>query len=328
MSAKDPQIALRSLVAALNLRVYRQPGTGWLVVGGEESPYQVNARVRLVLVNRSDAVDRGLTYSINQGTGLFDSQGNPVLNAQAFVGLNRTAPGVTATGNPLSSTVNTIVAAPGALGTLAIGTFLAQLQLLETQGRSETLLDQDVVVTNGQSATVERTIRVRVPGAVTGAATTTLQTFQEVPIRTSVNLIPEVLPSEGYVRLNLNVRVSNFTGSGNELVIDETNVNYPSVIVQNGGTVALAGTNRRTHSETEFKLPLLGDLPLIGGLFRSVSVNNQDQVLLALVTPQIQRLPSYGADIDRAQGFVPPPPANIPDYGPGILKNEVVKISP
>ena len=55
----------------------------------------------------------------------------------------------------------------------------------------------------------------------------------------------------------------------------------------NGGTLVIGGLLKREDSETVFKIPVLGDLPIIGGLFRSKEFQNGQTELLFFVTPRV-----------------------------------------
>ncbi|MEI7529569.1 MAG: type II secretion system protein GspD, partial [Elusimicrobiota bacterium] len=60
-----------------------------------------------------------------------------------------------------------------------------------------------------------------------------------------------------------------------------------NVIVKNGETIVIGGLIHDTQSDTVFKIPLLGDIPLLGWLFRKKSVTRSRMELLIFVTPRI-----------------------------------------
>jgi len=59
------------------------------------------------------------------------------------------------------------------------------------------------------------------------------------------------------------------------------------VLVENGGTVVIGGIFTQDTSNTENKVPLLGDIPVLGALFRNKSVVNNRRELLVFITPRI-----------------------------------------
>jgi type IV pilus assembly protein PilQ len=59
------------------------------------------------------------------------------------------------------------------------------------------------------------------------------------------------------------------------------------VLVENGGTVVIGGIFELTESEAETKVPLLGDLPGVGNLFKNRSRVSNKQELLVFITPKV-----------------------------------------
>jgi type IV pilus assembly protein PilQ len=59
------------------------------------------------------------------------------------------------------------------------------------------------------------------------------------------------------------------------------------VMVENGGTVVLGGIYQQTQRSTETKVPLLGDVPVLGYLFRNTARTDDKTELLVFITPKI-----------------------------------------
>jgi type IV pilus assembly protein PilQ len=59
------------------------------------------------------------------------------------------------------------------------------------------------------------------------------------------------------------------------------------VLVENGGTVVLGGIFQQTERTADTKTPLLGDIPVVGNLFKSTSKTNDKTELLIFITPKI-----------------------------------------
>ena len=59
------------------------------------------------------------------------------------------------------------------------------------------------------------------------------------------------------------------------------------VLVENGGTVVIGGIYEQTDRTDITKIPFLGDLPLIGALFRNTTTSSQKTELLVFITPRI-----------------------------------------
>ena len=133
---------------------------------------------------------------------------------------------------------------------------------------------------------------------VTGTSTsiagqvTTQVAREEVGI--TLQVTPQINP-DGYVRMEINQEVSDFTDS---TVAVGPGVNAPvffrrlaetTVTVRDGETIVLGGliTSRKENSET--KVPIVGDVPILGALFRSQDDQVRQTELLVILTPRVIR---------------------------------------
>jgi len=87
------------------------------------------------------------------------------------------------------------------------------------------------------------------------------------------------------VKVNKDTPSATVSGSGG-IAIDTKNV-ATQVLVENGGTVVLGGIYQQTEQVTTTRVPVLGELPLIGFLFRDVNKTNARVELLIFITPRI-----------------------------------------
>ena len=106
-----------------------------------------------------------------------------------------------------------------------------------------------------------------------------------------LDVVPQITPDERII-MDLEVKndsvgaqVANVLG-GTIPSIDTRKVNT-QVLVDNGQTVVLGGIYQQDNRKTVTKVPFLGDLPLIGSLFRSTALVNNKRELLIFVTPKI-----------------------------------------
>ena len=76
-------------------------------------------------------------------------------------------------------------------------------------------------------------------------------------------------------------------GCGSVSKINKRRLDTGAIRIKDGETLVLTGVIQETDVDTFYKLPLLGDLPLLGGLFRSKSKTNDKRELIILVTPKI-----------------------------------------
>ena len=111
-------------------------------------------------------------------------------------------------------------------------------------------------------------------------------------------LVPFISP-EGYISLNFNADYSTMkeqinaalTGSGDkELVatlLNERKVELKNIRIKDNETLLIGGLVQENDVKSTVKVPLLGDIPLVGVLFRSTSTTKEKSELVILLTPRI-----------------------------------------
>jgi len=107
----------------------------------------------------------------------------------------------------------------------------------------------------------------------------------------SLSVTPQITP-DGRIIMDLAVHDDSVgqnvsTGTGGSVPSINTREVDTQVLVDNGQTVVLGGVYQQTVNKNVSKVPLLGDLPLLGFLFRNTQLQNQKQELLIFITPKI-----------------------------------------
>lgn len=124
----------------------------------------------------------------------------------------------------------------------------------------------------------------------TGAPSTT--SFQEyVDAGTNLVVKPQI-SAGGYLRLKYEIKLSSFTGTGANGIPppkQENTLKSDSVTVPTGTTVVIGGLVLNSKGKTVIKVPLLGDIPLVGLLFRDTNKNDRQTTLYVFLTPRILR---------------------------------------
>jgi type II secretory pathway component GspD/PulD (secretin) len=103
-----------------------------------------------------------------------------------------------------------------------------------------------------------------------------------------IRVRPHVMQN-GNVDLIVNLEISRIVPGTKELgnfIFDRREVTT-HVIVRSGQTVMLSGIIQQDQSEEVHKVPLLGDIPLLGALFRSIDKSTNNRELVAFVTPNV-----------------------------------------
>ncbi|WP_353979793.1 type IV pilus secretin PilQ [Salinicola endophyticus] len=158
-----------------------------------------------------------------------------------------------------------------------------ELRALESEGKSQTISQPKVITANQRTAVIKQGQEVPYQEASSSGATTT--EFKEAVL--SLEVTPQITPDD---RIIMDLRVNNDDISDTRFegapAID-TNEIQTQVLVDNGETVVLGGILTSEQLHTLFKTPFLGDIPLIGQLFRYTQESNEKVELLIFITPKI-----------------------------------------
>ena len=185
--------------------------------------------------------------------------------------------------------VNLPVASAGRIAFGILGSnFLVDMELsaLQAEGRGEVLSTPRVVTANSKQASIKQGVQIPYQEASSSGATTV--SFKEAVLLLDVT--PQITPDD---RIIMDLVVKNDSrgeavqAAGGAIPSIDTREVKTQVLVQNGETVVLGGIYQQTQSNSVTKVPLLGDLPLLGYLFRtSQSVNNKRELLM-FISPKI-----------------------------------------
>ena len=123
------------------------------------------------------------------------------------------------------------------------------------------------------------------------------QSFTYRAVGVLLNVRPRIT-AEGDVDIEINLELSSDTGRtgvGQGAIISRRQATS-QVVVKNGQTIVLSGILKEIESQTRRKIPLLGDLPIIGDLFTSTEDSLQRTELIAFITPTVVENPSANDD--------------------------------
>jgi general secretion pathway protein D len=130
-------------------------------------------------------------------------------------------------------------------------------------------------------------------GNLTGGQTSIISNFQRTDVALKLEITPHLNDSDS-VRLELDGNIEDVPdGQTAQAGGPTTNKRTlkTSVVVKDGETVVLGGLQKETQSETVEKIPLLGDIPVLGKLFQHKSKQRSKQDLLIVLTPYVIRGP-------------------------------------
>ncbi len=157
-----------------------------------------------------------------------------------------------------------------------------ELSALEADGKGKIISSPRVVTADQQPAVIEQGEEIPFQQATSSGATSVQ--FKKANLKLEVT--PQITP-DGNVILVVDVaKDSRGVAVGASFAINTKHVKT-NVQVENGGTVVLGGIFTQTEIDSDLKVPLLGDIPVLGHLFRSKSRTRNQTELLIFITPRI-----------------------------------------
>jgi type IV pilus assembly protein PilQ len=170
---------------------------------------------------------------------------------------------------------------------------LASLQAQVQSGNAKVLTDPTLIVQEGQQAVVKLTSEVF--GGIKEVFNSTNGTSREPIIKEAgltLNVKVERIDDNGFVSLSVAPTVSAPGGTtsspdGVITLLSARSLQSGLIRLRDGQTLILSGIIQDSDRSTVSKLPILGDLPLIGSLFRKTNRTNERREVIVLLTPQV-----------------------------------------
>jgi len=272
---------------------------------------QILVEARFIEINITDLSELGVNLSLDSPWAI---------NKQETSGTESGA--ITQVGTPTGSKFSTFTGSPDEglnityQGILTKPQFSAVLHAIDKKTNSKTLSAPKITTLNNQTATIEIGYEFVYPtryeptlvkedkngdgnflGTVNGVKETRFvnvpQGFETRPIGILLHVTPSVGKDKENITLTLNPEVSEATANAFEysgevklpkFTMRNLNTN---IVVQNGDTIVLGGLIKESKTNTRTKVPFLGDLPIVGSLFRKNSDSTTRKNLLIFVTASI-----------------------------------------
>jgi type IV pilus assembly protein PilQ len=157
-----------------------------------------------------------------------------------------------------------------------------ELSALEADGKGKIISSPRVVTEDNVPAVIEQGVELPYQQATSSGATSIA--FKKANLRLEVT--PQVTP-DGNVVLDVDVNKDSKGEITNAGFAINTQHVKTSVMVENGGTVVLGGIYQQQETNDTQKVPLLGDIPVVGHLFKTNQKTNTKTELLVFITPKI-----------------------------------------
>ncbi len=232
----------------------------------DATPQQVFIEVLILEVDLDTNWDYGAQWALNMGSiklkGLTDAQSGKVS---------------TTAGTPFLKFTK--------------GNFEILMDILATNSKTKILSAPHILVRDEQPANIQVGSEVPILSS-SGQQTGTTVTFQQVQYR-DTGIILTVTPHIGendYVTLEIKQEVSNAettTTGVSDSPTFSTRKAGTSLVIKSGHTISLGGIIEQRNEKSVSKIPLLGDIPYLGNLFKSTSIANRRTELIMLITPYV-----------------------------------------
>lgn len=269
---------------------------------------QVMIESRVVIANNDFARDLGVRFGVSGSMGSFENNevligggqnGNLALSGfdSGPFGLN------TETGTRYNSTLtdddgnatlitnlpaNTIADPTGSINFLIgkVGSYLIQLELsaMQREGRGEIVSSPRVITSDQHQATIK--VGQEIPYQERTGQGNTSVAFKEAVLQLDVT--PHITPDNRIIMdLEVNKDQPDYTNAVLGVPPVDTRSVKTNVLVDNGETVVLGGVFEREKTFSKSQVPWLGDVPLVGRLFKQEARQDNNSELLIFVTPKI-----------------------------------------
>lgn len=249
---------------------------------------QVIIEARMVTVKDNLNEELGIRWGVTDADGQYATSGS--LDGTSIANNIADNSGI---GNipPLSDRLNVNLPVANPAGVLAFqiarladGTILdLELSAMEKENKGEIIASPRITTANQKEAYIEQGVEIPYQEAASSGATATQ--FKKAVL--SLTVTPHITPDNKII-LDLVVTQDTVSDvqSGQAPAIDTQRIGT-QVLVNNGETIVLGGIYQQSIISTISKVPVLGDIPYFGWLFRNSNQFNEKKELLIFVTPRI-----------------------------------------
>lgn len=235
---------------------------------------QVSVEIKMIELTQRASKELGVTYGFGQG--------------KVGASFNNTDGGNLGPGNPISGDGENIINF-SALDRFAPN-FNARLNALIRDSEARVLTNPRLTIQHGVTAKFDSTTNFPILSTTT-TATAATQTVSSISIGETLEITPFIDENEGIVTMALKPEISTrgeLVSVGSQTVPELNKRTVATILrVPNGETVIIGGLMRKSDTDVTSKIPLLGDIPLLGGLFSTTQKSKEDVEIIIMVTPRI-----------------------------------------
>ncbi len=189
------------------------------------------------------------------------------------------------------------------IGTLSEDKYAIVLQAINTMGKSKTLSNPRIAVLNNQEAKIlvgsSKAYVTSTTTTTSGAPSTTAESVNFIDLGVKLAVTPTI-HEDGFITMKIKPEVSSattdvVTSEGNKIPVKDTSELETVVRVKDGVTIIMGGLIKDEISNNQSKVPVLGDVPLLGKAFRNEDKSVEKTEIVIFLTPRI-----ITGDVDQA----------------------------
>jgi type IV pilus assembly protein PilQ len=269
------------------------PGIDRLITQLDRKTMQVEIEARVVSATRNFAQQFGTQLGFAWGNGSTSIGGNPStgLSTQTYTSSSGSFPYFTSAGAiPLFSNLAPSGNTSGLAFSTAVGNYRvdALLSAAESRGLAKVLSRPRVVTQNNVTAVVRQGYRIPIvtQSQLGGPATTSyIDAFLRLTVTPQITIENTIFLAVDVENTTPDFGNSSTTVGGNPSLL--TQQATTQVLVSDGGTVVIGGVIQTSSSINVQQVPWLGNIPILGNLFKSRSVSTSTQELIFILSPKI-----------------------------------------
>ena len=295
------------------------------------APQQVMLEVKVAEISKALLDEFGINFAravasdgtmkfmsgILGGNSLLAGQLSGMLNAKVGLGMGNVISGGSGSAG-IAAPAGSITATNGAVTEWPIGTgtssTLIGIDAQKQDGLLKILAEPTIMAISGQSGSFNAGGKIFIPVAQNTGGGTAI-TLEEKPFGVGLTFTPTVL-GDGRINLKVGLEVSELSAQG--VTITSTNTGGTQILpafsqrlanttvqLMDGQSFAIGGLIKNNVTSNLTAFPVLGELPILGALFRSTSFKNDRSELVFVITPHLVKPlpPNYALPTDS---YVPP----------------------
>ena len=257
-------------------------------------PQQVLVEATILSATLTEGMEMGVDLNFLAGISLTGTSTTSQVGTTESLATSTTLPiSQVAAGTPGAPIETAGFASVGGRGLrvgVTSGNFAAFITALEQVTDTTILANPKILAVNKQLGQVYIGTKIGYVSQTTQTQTSTTQNVEFLDTGTKLSFRPYI-GNDGYIRMDIQPKDSSGTLKANNIPDEFSTELATNVIVKDGQTIVIGGLFRDVVVASRSQIPLLGDLPLIGVLFRGTKDETQRQEVIVLLTPHIIKEP-------------------------------------